>query len=138
MGEGVECGSSGRRGDRFCGRLVCVGSERLCGATATLCLERGYIGSTIASAPIIGIYGFTELWSALRAESRIHGDTELWIYGKTEYDAGGKTARIGPGKKMRFGNEVPEGFVAVDFVDFLHDSANFKQAWFALAALEVL
>ena len=46
--------------------------------------------------------------------------------------------RIGPGKKTRFGNEVPEGFVVVDFVDFLYDSANFKQAWFALAALEVL
>ena len=46
--------------------------------------------------------------------------------------------RTAPWKKMRFGNEVPEGCVVVDFVDFLHDSANFKQAWFALAALEVL
>ena len=83
-------------------------------------------------------YGYTDSRSALRAESRIHGDTELWIYGKKECDTGGKMARIGPGKKMRFGNEVPEGFVVVDFVDFLHDSANFKQAWFALAALDVL
>ena len=49
-----------------------------------------------------------------------------------------KMVRIGPGKRMRFGNEVPEGCVVVDFVDFLHDSANLKQAWFALAALEVL
>ena len=47
-------------------------------------------------------------------------------------------ARIGLWKRMKFGNEVPEGFVVVEFVDFLHDSANFKQAWFALAALEVL
>ena len=28
--------------------------------------------------------------------------------------------------------------MGVDFVDYLHDSANPKQAWFALAALAVL
>ena len=28
--------------------------------------------------------------------------------------------------------------MAIDFIDFLHDSAIFKQIWFALAALEVL
>ena len=82
--------------------------------------------------------GYTDSRSALRAESRIYGDTELRIYGKKECDAGGKMARIGLWKRMKFGNEVPEGFVVVEFVDFLHDSANFKQAWFALAALEVL
>ena len=82
--------------------------------------------------------GYTDSWSALRAELRIYGDTELRIYGKKECDAGEKMVRIGPGKKTRFGNEVPEDFVVVDFVDFLHDSANFKQTWFALADLEVL
>ena len=69
------------------------------------------------------------------------GITDLRNYGVTERRSmtqEEKMARIGPGKKMRFGNELPEGFVVVDFVDFLHDSANFKQAWFALAALEVL
>ena len=34
--------------------------------------------------------------------------------------------------------EVHERGMGVDFVDYLHDSANFKQAWFALAALAVL
>lgn len=44
--------------DASSGCTASVGSGRLCGANATLCLERGYIGSTIASAPIIGINGF--------------------------------------------------------------------------------
>ena len=72
---------------------------------------------------------------------RNNGFTEIRNYGFTERRSvtqEQKAVRIGPGKRMRFGNEVPEGFVVVDFVDFLHDSANFKQAWFALAALEVL
>ena len=35
-------------------------------------------------------------------------------------------------------DEDPESSLAVDFVDYPHDSANTEQAWFALAALAVL
>ena len=35
MSEGL-----GRVGGRFCGRPLCAGSGRLCGAEATLCLKR--------------------------------------------------------------------------------------------------
>lgn len=34
--------------------------------------------------------------------------------------------------------EDTESPVAIDFVECHHDSANFKQAWFALAALAIL
>lgn len=33
---------------------------------------------------------------------------------------------------------IPQRGMGFDFVDFQHDSANFKQVWSALAALEVL
>ena len=93
------------------------------------------IGSAIASASIIRIYGFTTCPASVITEKSEDAEC-AWSQVQSCWKQ--KMVRIGPWKKMRFGNEVPEGFVVVDFVDFLHDSANFKQAWFALAALEVL
>ena len=47
-------------------------------------------------------------------------------------------SRLEQGSRRILLDEDPESSLAVDFVDYPHDSANTEQAWFALAALAVL
>ena len=58
------------------------------------CAQSGDISAARLHRPPLS--GYTDSRSALRAESRIYGDTELWIYGKKVCDAGGKDGAYRP------------------------------------------